>query len=151
MCGITGYLHFDSSRNADEKLVRKMTDTLSHRGPDGEGYFFRNNVGLGHRRLSIIDLSANGKQPMLNTNQSHWIVYNGEIYVGGIFSNAGGVPANNIAKWNGTSWSAVGTGTNDAVNDFAIFNGELYVVGGFTTAGGISANRIAKWDGTINS
>lgn len=79
MCGITGVLHFDPSRNADSTLLRKMTDTLVHRGPDGDGYYIKNNLGLGHRRLSIIDLST-GDQPMLNEDKSIAIIFNGEIY-----------------------------------------------------------------------
>src|ERR1043165_6873902 len=79
MCGITGILHFDSSRVADESLLRKMATTLSHRGPDGEGFYVKNNIGLGHRRLSIIDLST-GDQPMFNEDKSIAIIFNGEIY-----------------------------------------------------------------------
>lgn len=79
MCGIAGILHFDPSRTADESLLKKMTDSLVHRGPDGEGFFCRNNVGLGHRRLSIIDLST-GDQPMFSEDKSISIIFNGEIY-----------------------------------------------------------------------
>ncbi|MEI7979611.1 MAG: T9SS type A sorting domain-containing protein [Bacteroidota bacterium] len=82
-------------------------------------------------------------------------VYNGELYVGGRFTTAGGVSASNIAKWNGTAWSALGsgitgsnTGSNSQVKSMAVYNGELYVGGDFTTAGGVSANYIAKWNGT---
>jgi hypothetical protein len=75
-------------------------------------------------------------------------VYNGELYAGGTFVIAGGLAANNIAKWNGTAWSAVGTGTNGSVRALAVYNGELYAGGIFTTAGGVSANNIAKWNGT---
>ena len=79
MCGIAGIYHFESSRSADELLLKKMTTTLSHRGPDGEGFYCNNNIGLGHRRLSIIDLST-GDQPMFNEDKSIAIVFNGEIY-----------------------------------------------------------------------
>lgn len=79
MCGITGVLHFDTSRNADAALLRKMTDTLAHRGPDGDSYYIKNNLGLGHRRLSIIDLST-GDQPMFNEDKSIAVILNGEIY-----------------------------------------------------------------------
>ncbi len=76
-------------------------------------------------------------------------VYNGEVYVGGQFTIAGGVSAIFIAKWNGTTWSAVGSGTNDWVYSMAVYNGELYVGGNFTTAGGVSStSNIAKWNGT---
>jgi len=79
MCGIAGILHFDKERKADEILLKKMTDALAHRGPDGEGYFLHNNLGLGHRRLSIIDLNT-GDQPMFNDNKSVALIFNGEIY-----------------------------------------------------------------------
>ena len=76
------------------------------------------------------------------------IVYGGELYVGGFFDSAGGIAANNIAKWNGTSWSTVGTGVNNVIIDFVEYNGDLYAGGAFDTAGGVAANRIAKWNGT---
>lgn len=79
MCGISGIFHFDPSRVADQSLLKKMTDTLSHRGPDGEGYYCKNNIGLGHRRLTIIDLST-GDQPKFNEDKSIALVFNGEIY-----------------------------------------------------------------------
>lgn len=79
MCGIAGIFHFDPSRSVNESLLKKMTDTLVHRGPDGEGYYCKNNIGLGHRRLTIIDLST-GDQPKFNEDKSIAIVFNGEIY-----------------------------------------------------------------------
>src|ERR1051325_10922790 len=79
MCGICGVINFDSSAPADRALVGRMTDALAHRGPDDHGYFFDVNAGLGHRRLSIIDLGG-GKQPMFNEDRSAAIVFNGEIY-----------------------------------------------------------------------
>ncbi|MFN3562478.1 MAG: T9SS type A sorting domain-containing protein [Chloroherpetonaceae bacterium] len=79
-------------------------------------------------------------------------VYNGELYVGGDFTSAGGTLANYIARWNGTSWNTLGTGSNNGVNSIvyalAVYNGELVVGGGFTSAGGSSANNIARWNGT---
>ena len=77
--------------------------------------------------------------------------YNGELYAGGHFDTAGGIPAKNIARWNGTNWSALGSGVNGQngrVNAMAVYNGELYVAGQLTTAGGIPVNNIAKWNGT---
>jgi hypothetical protein len=75
------------------------------------------------------------------------------LYAGGNFTSAGGVPANYIAKWNGSNWSAVGAGTNGFVNTFAVADvaggPALYVGGHFTTAGGVSAHSIAKWNGTV--
>ena len=79
MCGITGILHFDTRQKVNKKLLKKMTDTLQHRGPDGEGFFVKDNIGLGHRRLSIIDLDT-GAQPMFNDDGSIALVFNGEIY-----------------------------------------------------------------------
>ena len=78
MCGISGIIHFDKERKVNELKLRAMTDQIAHRGPDGEGFFMKDNVGLGHRRLSIIDLST-GDQPMIDDNQNV-IVFNGEIY-----------------------------------------------------------------------
>jgi len=79
MCGIAGIFHFDTSRRADDKIVKSMTDSLSHRGPDGEGFFIHNNIALGHRRLSIIDLET-GDQPMFSEDNSIVVIFNGEIY-----------------------------------------------------------------------
>ena len=84
-------------------------------------------------------------------------VYNGELYVGGQFSSAGGVPANNIAKWNGKNWSTVGSGltylpiyaqTAKTVKTLTVHNGILYAGGQFDTAGGIPAKCIAQWNGS---
>ena len=61
------------------ELLRRMTDILAHRGPDGDGFHAEGPVGLGHRRLAIIDLST-GDQPMATADGSAWIVYNGEVY-----------------------------------------------------------------------
>jgi len=79
MCGITGIFHFDQDRTVDRALLTKMTDVIRHRGPDGEGYYIKGSIGLGHRRLSIIDLQT-GDQPMFNDNKSIVLVLNGEIY-----------------------------------------------------------------------
>ena len=82
---------------------------------------------------------------------SSLVVYNGELYAAGQFDTAGGVPVHNIAKWNGTSWSSVGTGilgNSYTVLALAIYNGKLYAAGKFDTAGGNAVNNIAKWDGT---
>jgi hypothetical protein len=71
-----------------------------------------------------------------------------DLYVGGRFTTAGTATANRIAKWNGSSWSSLGTGTNDLINDLEIVGNELYVGGNFTTAGNLSAKYIARWNGT---
>ncbi len=75
MCGIFGIV----GHKIDEAHLRKATDLLSHRGPDTSGYFVDDGIGLGHRRLSIIDLEG-GRQPMFNEDESLCIVFNGEIY-----------------------------------------------------------------------
>ena len=74
MCGIVGYVNFDGSEVPLE-LIKKATDELEHRGPDGEGQWVFGNVGLGHRRLSIIDLSELGSQPMLSLDGNFVISY----------------------------------------------------------------------------
>ncbi|RAP27596.1 asparagine synthase (glutamine-hydrolyzing) [Candidatus Marinamargulisbacteria bacterium SCGC AG-333-B06] len=79
MCGITGIINFDLEPTS-ATLLKQMTDAIKHRGPDGEGHFIWNNVGLGHRRLAIIDLSQAGNQPMQSQCQRFIITYNGEIY-----------------------------------------------------------------------
>ena len=79
MCGITGKIYFDSSRKIDSTELKKMTNTISHRGPDDEGYFIEDNVGLGFRRLSIIDLTT-GHQPLKDYSGRYWIIFNGEVY-----------------------------------------------------------------------
>jgi len=79
MCGICGKINTDG-RPVDEALIRRMASTLHHRGPDDEGVYAEGNIGLGHRRLSIIDLSPAGHQPMCNEDGTVWIVFNGEVY-----------------------------------------------------------------------
>jgi len=81
MCGIFGVFNFKNNNPVDTKLFKEATSLISHRGPDGEGFFFDQEcgLGLGHRRLSIIDLST-GDQPMCNEDKTIWISFNGEIY-----------------------------------------------------------------------
>ncbi|MCJ7813075.1 asparagine synthase (glutamine-hydrolyzing), partial [bacterium] len=79
MCGICGILYKDGIRQPDKSVLKRMCDTLVHRGPDDEGQVVLHHVGLGMRRLSIIDLSG-GHQPLSNEDESIWIVCNGEIY-----------------------------------------------------------------------
>ena len=79
MCGIAGIYNFDSFKSVHERLLKRMTDALVHRGPDDEGFYCSGPIGLGHRRLSIIDL-AGGHQPLANEDETVWIVFNGEIY-----------------------------------------------------------------------
>jgi len=80
MCGITGLFNYSNSEPADQETVRRMTRSIIHRGPDDEGYYFSGPLGLGFRRLSIIDLSSGGHQPMSDAEESVWVVFNGEIY-----------------------------------------------------------------------
>jgi asparagine synthase (glutamine-hydrolysing) len=80
MCGIVGKLNFDRQRPIEADLIGRMMGVIAHRGPDGDGKYVSGPIGLGHRRLSIIDLSASGSQPMSNEDGSVWIVFNGEIY-----------------------------------------------------------------------
>src|SRR5205809_5854530 len=72
----------------------------------------------------------------------------GNLYIGGSFTMVGEVFASNIAKWNGSSWSALGAGMNGYVYALAVSGGDLYAGGSFTTAGGSAATNIAKWDGS---
>lgn len=79
MCGIAGVI--DLNGNAvSPVLLERMTDAIAHRGPDGEGHWIEGNVGLGHRRLAIIDLSPLGHQPMISADHRYILSYNGEIY-----------------------------------------------------------------------
>ncbi|MBD3265627.1 asparagine synthase (glutamine-hydrolyzing), partial [bacterium] len=84
MCGITGFIQFEKQTARDELIhnVRAMVDSISHRGPDdfGEWVDEQANIALGHRRLSIIDLSPEGHQPMVSASGRYVIVYNGEVY-----------------------------------------------------------------------
>ena len=79
MCGITGLYNFDR-RPVDRRILHRMTDLIAHRGPDDSGLHFDGSVGLGHRRLSILDLSSSGHQPMCSHSGHVWISYNGECY-----------------------------------------------------------------------
>src|SRR5439155_22310651 len=79
MCGIAGKFNFDPARPVDRARLTAMTSVVAHRGPDSDGFYSGSGVGLGHRRLSIIDLST-GDQPMTNEDRSVWVVFNGEIY-----------------------------------------------------------------------
>lgn len=79
MCGITGVVNFDLEPVSPVQL-KAMTDAIAHRGPDGEGHYIDENVGLGHRRLAIIDISLSAKQPMQSADNRYIITYNGEVY-----------------------------------------------------------------------
>jgi asparagine synthase (glutamine-hydrolysing) len=79
MCGICGKLTFESGNHVSAALVKAMADAVRHRGPDDEGVYVSGQIGLGFRRLSIIDLDG-GSQPLSNEDGTVWIVFNGEIY-----------------------------------------------------------------------
>lgn len=79
MCGLAGIFDLKSRREIDYDLLKRMTRRVQHRGPDGEGFHFEPGLGLGHRRLSIIDI-AGGKQPMFDNTGAVSVTYNGEIY-----------------------------------------------------------------------
>jgi asparagine synthase (glutamine-hydrolysing) len=79
MCGICGAFYFHSQRTVERETLEAMNRQIVHRGPDDEGFYLSGNVGLAMRRLSIIDLHT-GHQPIVNEDESIWIVYNGEIY-----------------------------------------------------------------------
>src|SRR5262245_33201806 len=79
MCGICGVVYKNPGKTEVGLVIQRMTSALAHRGPDDSGYYVRNNVALGHRRLSIVDLRL-GHQPIANEDSTLWISYNGEIY-----------------------------------------------------------------------
>jgi len=79
MCGVAGIINI-SGEPVSPVVLKRMTDAIAHRGPDGEGQWIEGNVGLGHRRLSIIDLSPAGHQPMISVDHRYVLSYNGEIY-----------------------------------------------------------------------
>ncbi|MFS0840114.1 asparagine synthase (glutamine-hydrolyzing) [Paenibacillus sp. 1P03SA] len=78
MCGITGVMYFED-REPSVSMLQQMTDVIHHRGPNDSGFWTENRIGLGFRRLSIIDI-AEGHQPLCNEDESVWIIFNGEIY-----------------------------------------------------------------------
>ena len=79
MCGINGQHNFLRNEPVDPEMIRRMARTIVHRGPDDEGYFISGSLGFGFRRLSIIDL-AGGHQPMSDSEERVWVIFNGEIY-----------------------------------------------------------------------
>jgi asparagine synthase (glutamine-hydrolysing) len=79
MCGIAGRFNYRTGAPVEADTVGRMCEVLAHRGPDGQGVYADGPVGLGHRRLAIIDLSDAGRQPMSSASR-YWITFNGEIY-----------------------------------------------------------------------
>jgi asparagine synthase (glutamine-hydrolysing) len=80
MCGIAGKYYFGSDKRVNARVIEAMTDLVAHRGPDDRGFYVSARIGLGHRRLSILDLSPAGHQPMANEDGTVWVIFNGEIY-----------------------------------------------------------------------
>lgn len=82
MCGIVGVFDYGGPGGLDEAVLIRMRDSMQHRGPDDEGVYVSTDgrMGLGHRRLAILDPSSAGRQPMSTPDGRYWIVYNGEIY-----------------------------------------------------------------------
>jgi asparagine synthase (glutamine-hydrolysing) len=78
MCGIAGFVNANGDQ-ADRSILEAMNQAMAHRGPDDDGFYVDQNVGLAMRRLAIIDV-AGGKQPIHNADKTKWIVFNGEIY-----------------------------------------------------------------------
>ena len=106
--------------------------------------FAQNSFAQFYQWSSIGGAAGNGTNGVINAI----VKYNNNIVAAGYFTQAGGVSVNNIALWNGTSWSALGSGVNDTVYALSVFNGSLIAGGKFTTAGGGSALAIAKWNGS---
>src|SRR5438552_1721801 len=79
MCGICGQFNFARNEPVEPDTIRRMTESIRHRGPDDEGYLISGPLGFGFRRLSIIDL-AGGHQPMSDADETVWVIFNGEIY-----------------------------------------------------------------------
>src|SRR4051812_16191387 len=79
MCGICGVFEYRSGVPVERDLIDRMTETIRHRGPDDEGYFVQGPMGMGARRLAIIDL-AGSHQPLSNEDGTCWVAFNGEIY-----------------------------------------------------------------------
>jgi asparagine synthase (glutamine-hydrolysing) len=79
VCGIVGKIYFEQARPVERNVLEAMCDTIVHRGPDADGYYLNGPVGLGSRRLSIIDVDG-GRMPISNEDKTVWVVYNGELY-----------------------------------------------------------------------
>lgn len=97
---------------------------------------------------SPLGIGLSYDDPDDNSSGNSVAVLGTDVYVGGYFTSAGGVPANNIAKWDGTSWSALGEGLDSGVNSLVVYGGELHAGGWFGNSGATPVSRIARWDGT---
>src|SRR5688572_21386495 len=86
MCGLAGVFHYgEPDRPVDEALLVRMTRSIAHRGPDDEQVHVEPGLGLGHRRLAIVDLSETGRQPMWSPENRTCLAYNGEFYNHGVY------------------------------------------------------------------
>src|ERR1700730_6302348 len=79
MCGLSGILHL-KNKSIDPAIIRRMSDCMAHRGPDADGFYIKEEIALGHRRLSILDLSEIANQPMWDHSGRYVLTFNGEIY-----------------------------------------------------------------------
>ena len=104
MCGVAGKLIFNDLSTVNPDLLQNMIGIVNHRGPDECGYYIDDNIGLGHARLSIIDLSG-GTQPIHNENKTLWIVYNGEVFT---CWPSGADRTTSSSGW--STWRAIGAG-----------------------------------------
>jgi asparagine synthase (glutamine-hydrolysing) len=115
MCGIAGIFHLETAKPVDHVRVRRMIDTMPHRGPDGSGVWVAPGVGLGHVRLSIIDLGG-GAQPMASGDGKLVVSFNGEIYnfaeiraeleaKGHVFQSHSDTEVILYSGWCGTGWA----------------------------------------------
>jgi len=136
-----------AAASAGLKIIYTQAASASHGDPLVVGYYTYNPAGeigresyWGWTSLGA-GMNSNVRALELDTN--------GNLYAGGDFTNAGGVAASRIAKWNGTTWTNLGAGMNEKIYALALnTNGDLYASGDFTNAGGVSATNIAKWDPT---
>src|SRR4030095_13040609 len=79
MCGLSGIVSFQQ-KQIDPSVIRRMSDCMAHRGPDADGFYIKDEIALGHRRLSIIDLSTTANQPLYDASGRYVLIFNGEIY-----------------------------------------------------------------------
>ena len=79
MCGIVGVFNLNN-QTVNRNVLKSMSNKIAHRGPDGQGYYLKDNIGLAHNRLAILDISKKGAQPMSSKNNKWIIVFNGCIY-----------------------------------------------------------------------
>lgn len=167
---------FDQAGDVGARNIATLTDgttwaaTFNGTGPDNSvraitvsgtdvyiGGTFRSVGSVGAHRIAKWNTATNTWSALgtglsgftsENSSISAIAVSGNKVYAGGSFSNIGGVFTSNIAVWNGTAWTAMGTGVNGTVQVILAKGDDIYVGGNFTTAGGVAANRVAKWNGT---